>query len=71
MPPTPTTWGSRRTTRALMLKVWLYGFSQGIRSSRRLEKALHEIVAFRILSGNQQPDHPTLSDYRRRHLKAI
>ena len=55
----------------MMLKVWLYGFSQGIRSSRRLEKALHEIVAFRILSGNQQPDHWTLSDYRRRHLKAM
>ncbi len=55
----------------MMLKVWLYGFSQGIRSSRRLEKALHEIVAFRILSGNQQPDHWTLSNYRRRHLKAM
>ena len=55
----------------MMLKVWLFAYSQGIRSSRRVEKALHEVVAFRILSCNQQPDHWTLSEFRRRHLAAI
>lgn len=55
----------------MMLKVWLYAYTQGIRSSRRLERALYEDVALRMLSGNQQPDHWTLSEFRRRHLKAL
>ena len=55
----------------MMVKVWLYGYCVGIRSSRRLERALHEDVGFRMLSGNQQPDHWTLSEFRRRHLLAL
>jgi len=55
----------------MMVKVWLYGYCVGIRSSRRLERALHEDVGFRTLSGNQQPDHWTLSEFRRRHLAAL
>jgi transposase len=55
----------------MMVKVWLYAFARGIRSSRRVEQALHEDVAFRMLSGNQQPDHWTLSEFRRRHLPAL
>ena len=41
----------------MMVKVWLYGYCRGIRPSRKLERALHEDVGFRVLSGNQQPDH--------------
>ena len=55
----------------MMVKVWLYGFAQGIRSSRKLERALWEDVGFRMLSGNQQPDHWTLSQFRRRHIAAL
>jgi len=55
----------------MMIKVWLYGYCVGIRSSRRLERALHEDVGFRMLSGNQQPDYWTLSEFRRRHLGAL
>jgi len=55
----------------MMVKVWLYGYCVGIRSSRKLERALHEDVGFRLLSGNQQPDHWTLSEFRRRHLAAL
>lgn len=55
----------------MMVKVWLYGYCVGIRSSRRLERALHEDVGFRMLSGNQQPDYWTLSEFRRRHLAAL
>ena len=55
----------------MMVKVWLYGYCVGIRSSRKLERALHEDVGFRMLSGNQQPDHWTLSEFRRRHLVAL
>ena len=55
----------------MMTKVWLYAYSQGVRSSRRIEKALYEDVGFRLLSGNQQPDYWTLSNFRRRHHKAL
>lgn len=55
----------------MMVRVWVYGYCVGIRSSRRLERALHEDVGFRMLSGNQQPDHWTLSEFRRRHLPAL
>ena len=55
----------------MMVKVWLYGYMMGVRSSRKLERALHEDVGFRVLSGNQQPDHWTLSDFRRRHHQAL
>lgn len=55
----------------MMVKVWLYAFSQGIRSSRRVEKALHEDIGFRIISGNQYPDHWTLNQFRNRHHKAL
>ena len=55
----------------MMVKVWLYGYCVGIRSSRKLERALHEEVGFRMLSGNQQPDYWTLSEFRRRHLGAL
>jgi transposase len=55
----------------MMVKVWLYGYCVGVRSSRRLERALYEDVGFRMLSGNQQPDHWTLSEFRRRHLGAL
>lgn len=51
----------------MLVKVWLYACCCGINSSRWLERALHEDVGFRILSGNQQPDHWTLSEFRRRH----
>jgi transposase len=55
----------------MMVRVWLYGYCVGIRSSRKLERALYEDVGFRMLSGNQQPDHWTLSEFRRRHLGTL
>lgn len=55
----------------MMVKVWLYAFARGIRSSRKVEQALYEDVGFRMLLGNQQPDHWTLSEFRRRHHKAL
>ncbi|MEQ8173089.1 MAG: IS1182 family transposase [Candidatus Eremiobacterota bacterium] len=55
----------------MMVKIWLYAFSQGIRSSRRVEKALHEDIGFRVISGNQYPDHWTINQFRSRHHKAL
>lgn len=55
----------------MMVSVWMYAFCVGIRSSRKVEKALYEDAAFRYLGGNQQPDHWTLNEFRRRHTKAL
>jgi len=55
----------------MMVKVWIYAVMKGIHSSRKVEKALYEDIGFRFLSGNQQPDHWTLSEFRRRHHKAL
>lgn len=55
----------------MMVKVWIYALMKGIRSSRKIEKALYEDVGFRFLSANQQPDHWTISEFRKRHHKAL
>ena len=55
----------------LMVKLWLYGQMRGIRSSRKVERATLEDVAFRVLCAGNEPDHRTLSEFRRRHLVAL
>jgi transposase len=47
-------WNPRR-----MVALLLYGYCLGIRSSRRLERATYEDVAFRFLTANARPDHST------------
>ena len=49
----------------------LYAYCVGIPSSRRIERACWEDAAFRVLTGNQQPDHSRISDFRRVHLDAL
>lgn len=55
----------------LLLKVWLYGYTQGITSSRRIEQRIQEDLGFRFLAGNQRPDHWTLNEFRKRHPRAL
>lgn len=55
----------------LMTKLWLYGYACGVRSSRKLQRATREDVAFRILCAGNEPDFRTLSEFRRRHLEAL
>ena len=55
----------------MMLKLLLYGYVTGVRSSRKLEAACVEQVAFRFLAANQCPDHRAFSRFRRRHLASI
>ena len=54
-----------------MLKILIYGYSVGVRSSRKLELATHEQVPFRVLSAGQHPDHDTLARFRRENLKWV
>jgi len=55
----------------MLLKVIIYGYCIGIRSSRRLQKELEEDVVFMWLSGRQEPDFRTISDFRKDRLKEI
>jgi len=55
----------------LMARLLLYGYMVGIRSSRRLEKATYEDVAFRYLTADQHPDHDSIAEFRRVHLEAL
>src|ERR687888_395397 len=45
----------------LLLGVLLYGSCLGVRSSRQLERRLHQDIAFRVLAANQVPDHVTIA----------
>jgi transposase len=55
----------------MMTRLLLYGYCIGVTSSRRIEKATYDDVAFRYLAANQHPDHDTIADFRRQHLKAL
>lgn len=56
---------------ALMLKVLLYGYATGVRSSRRIEDRLAGDVNFMFLAGQARPDYKTIGEFRRRHLVAF
>jgi transposase len=51
--------------------VLLYGYCIGVRSSRQIERRLNEDIAFRVLAGNQSPDHVTIARFRPRHEQAL
>jgi transposase len=55
----------------MMVVLLLYAYCVGLPSSRKIEKACWEDAAFRVLTGNQQPDHSRISVFRRRHLDAL
>ncbi|MCM3873651.1 MAG: IS1182 family transposase [Pyrinomonadaceae bacterium] len=56
---------------ALMVKLLVYGYCTGKMSSRKLEQATYDDVAFRVLSCNQQPDHDSIAGFRQRHLQEL
>ena len=55
----------------MMLRVLLYGYCRGVVSSRKIEQATYEDVAFRFLSADTHPDHDTIASFRKRHLDAL
>src|SRR5208337_797588 len=56
---------------AMMLKVWLYAFCLRVTSTRRLEQRIQEALALCYLAGGLAPDHKSLSEFLRRHRRAI
>jgi len=55
----------------MMVKLFIYGYCVGKMSSRKLEAATYDDVAFRVLCANQQPDHASIAEFRKRHLAAL
>lgn len=55
----------------LLVGLIIYGYATGVFSSRNLERATHDSVAFRFIAANEHPDHDTIATFRRRFLKQI
>jgi transposase len=55
----------------LLLGILVYGYATGVFSSRKLERATYDSVAFRFVAANDHPDHDTIATFRRRFLKEI
>jgi len=54
-----------------MLKLLVYGYSYGIRSSRKLERACHHNLSFIWLTSGLKPDHKTIAEFRRKNKEAL
>ena len=55
----------------MMTSLILYAYCMGIPSSRRIESATYRQIPFRVLTADQHPDHDTIADFRKTHLKAL
>ena len=55
----------------MMVRLLLYGYCVGVMSSRRMEHASYDDIAFRYLCADQHPDHDTIAEFRRQHLPVL
>jgi len=55
----------------MMVTLLLYAYCTGKPSSRRIERATHEEVPYRVVAGDQHPDHDSIAAFRQRHLPAL
>jgi transposase len=58
--------GSAAYHPALLLSLLIYGYATGTFSSRKIEQATYDSLAFRFIACDQHPDHDTLASFRRR-----
>jgi transposase len=56
---------------AMMVALLLYAYAVGRRSSRVIERACVDDVAFRVIAANRRPDHCTIAGFRQRHEAAL
>ncbi len=63
--------GSAAHHPAVLLGLLIYGYANGVHSSRKMERATFDSVAFRYVAANTHPDHDTLATFRRRFLKEV
>ena len=57
-------WGRAAYPPKMMVALLLYAYCTGIRSSRKIEQACQENVAFKVITGDKVPDHTTISRFR-------
>jgi len=55
----------------MMVSLILYAYCVGLPSSRKIEAATYTQVPFRVITADQHPDHDTIADFRKTHLKAL
>ena len=63
--------GERPYAPRMMTALLLYGYATGVYSSRRLERATVEDVAFRVLAGGEHPHFTTINSFRATHREAL
>lgn len=55
----------------MMVRLLLYGYCRGTVSSRKIERATYEDVAFRYLAADQHPDHDSIANFRQTQLQSL
>jgi transposase len=55
----------------VMLSLLFYGYATGVFSSRKIERATYDSIAFRYISANTHPDHDTIANFRKRFLDEL
>ena len=63
--------GSASYHPSVLLGLLVYGYATGVFSSRKVERATYDSVAFRFIAANDHPDHDTIASFRRRFLREI
>jgi len=63
--------GSNPYHPAMLLALLFYGYTTGVMSSRRIERACRFDLAFRFIAAGAAPDHDTVANFRRNNLKEI
>jgi len=63
--------GSKPFHPAMLVALLFYGYGTGVFSSRKLEAATYDSIAFRYICANTNPDHDTIASFRKRFLKEL
>ena len=63
--------GSEAFNPEMLLAMLFYGYATGVFSSRKLEQATHDSIAFRYIAANTHPDHDTIATFRKRFLEQL
>ena len=63
--------GSEAFNPEMLLALLFYGYATGVFSSRKLEQASYDSIAFRYIAANTHPDHDTIANFRQRFLEQL
>jgi transposase len=63
--------GSEAFHPEMLLALLFYGYATGVFSSRKLEQASYDSIAFRYIAANTHPDHDTIATFRKRFLEQL